>query len=68
MSRWHPKEDDVWGYVSTRMEESYQGRERPKCSRDDFADGYLTALRDFLPKSAFKPGRPEPEPADEARP
>jgi hypothetical protein len=61
MSQWHPTEDDVYPYSVKRLEDSYQHRERPKCSRDDFADGYLAALRDYLPNSAFKAGSREPE-------
>lgn len=56
MTRWHPKASDLYAYIEARMEEAYQERERPRCSRDDFFDGYLAALRDHLPRSAFKPG------------
>lgn len=58
--RWHPKPDELWPYIRERMEEAYQQRERKQCSRDDFFDGYLAGLRDFMPRSAFRPG-------DEAR-
>lgn len=54
---WHPKEDDVWPHMAKQMEAAYQQRERPQCSRADFFDGYLAALRDYIPRSSFKPGR-----------
>lgn len=57
MSGWHPKEDDLHAYIAKQMEAAYQQRERPQCSRADFFDGYLAALRDHLPRSAFKQGR-----------
>ncbi len=58
---WYPKASDLWPYIEVRMEEAYQQRERKQCSRDDFFDGYLSALRDFIPRSSFKPDRFEPE-------
>lgn len=61
---WHPKKDDLWGYIAKRMEESYRNRERAKCSQDDYADGYIAALRDFSPRTSFKPGaEPDREPS-----
>lgn len=61
MSAWHPKIDDIWPYIKEHMERAYQQRERPQCSRADFFDGYLAALRDQLPRSAFRPGHFEPD-------
>lgn len=61
MSGWHPKEGDLSQYMRGRMEEAYQQRERPQCSRSDFFDGYLAALRDLRSRSSFRPGRFEPE-------
>lgn len=54
---WHPKEDDLNGYAHGLMEDAYRNRERPKCSREDFFDGYLAALRDIRARSMFKPGQ-----------
>lgn len=36
---------------------AYAARERAKCSREDFADGYIAALIDLRSKSSFKAGR-----------
>jgi hypothetical protein len=57
MSQWHPKTDDLREYALTVMEECYANRERPKCSREDFYDGYMAALRVLRSRSAFKPDR-----------
>jgi len=61
---WHPLDSDLTSYMAGQMESSYQQRERPKCSRDDFQDGYLAALRDLRSRSSFRPGRFEPEGED----
>jgi hypothetical protein len=54
---WHPKESDLNDYMHGQMEVAYQHRERTQCSRSDFYDGYLAALRDLRSKSSFKPGQ-----------
>jgi hypothetical protein len=63
---WHPRESDLNRYTHGLMEAAYQQRERPKCSREDFFDGYLAALRDIRARSSFIPGRFDPQ--DEAAP
>ena len=63
MSQWHPAEADLTPYMRSQMEAAYQFRERTQCSRADFYDGYLSALRDLRSKSSFQPGRFEPEDA-----
>lgn len=57
---WHPKEADLSRYAHGMMEAAYRQRDRPKCSREDFFDGYLAALRDLRSSSSFVPGRFEP--------
>lgn len=54
---WHPKETDLTAYMAGRLEEAYQNRERPRCSRDDFMDGFLAAMTVLMSKSSFRPGR-----------
>lgn len=61
---WHPNEGDLNGYAHGQMEAAYQNRARAKCSRDDFMDGYLAALRDIRARSMFKPGRFEAHEGD----
>lgn len=63
---WHPKESQLNGYALAQMEAAYQNRERPQCSRADFYDGYLSAMRDLRARSMFKPGEFEnnAEPSD----
>lgn len=63
---WHPKESDLNRYTHGLMEAAYAQRERPQCSRADFYDGYLSALRDIRSRSSFTPGRFEPEGQDDA--
>lgn len=64
MSIWHPKESDLNRYMHGEMEAAYQQRERPQCSRADFFDGFLAALRVLRSSSSFKPGQFEPTPED----
>lgn len=64
MSHWHPKPDDLTPYMLQVMEQSYTERERPKCSRDDFHDGFLAALRVMRSRSSFKADRWEQQAGD----
>lgn len=58
---WYPKDGDLTDFMRGQMESAYLHRERAKCSRDDFFDGFLAALRVLRSKSSFRPGRFEPE-------
>lgn len=52
-------ENDLQPWMQRELERAYQDRERPKCSREDFADGFIAALVALRSKSAFLPGRME---------
>jgi hypothetical protein len=58
---WRPREDDLAPWTRRALEEAYQQRERPKCSRDDFRDGFLAALVFLRARSSFDPGRWDPD-------
>lgn len=60
VSGWRPRETDLTTYMQGQLEKAYQQRERPRCSRDDFADGFMAALVLLRSKSSFKEGRFEP--------
>jgi hypothetical protein len=62
--RWYPKESDLRPGAGRALDEAYQQRERAKCSRDDFADGWMAALRWLHWAGAFKDGRFEPDTTD----
>jgi hypothetical protein len=64
MSKWHPKPEDLTPYMHQVMESAYEERERPRCSRDDFFDGYLAALRVLRSKSSFQPDHWRDDPAE----
>jgi hypothetical protein len=57
---WYPKDSDLTDYMRGQMESAYMHRERAKCSREDFFDGYMAALRTLRSRSSFKPGQFEP--------
>jgi hypothetical protein len=61
MSVWHPNEADLTTFMHGQAEAAYQTRHRAKCSREDFLDGYMAALRDLRSRSSFRPGQFEPE-------
>jgi hypothetical protein len=65
MSGWIPKEDDLARRAGDALEEAYSTRHRGKCSREDFADGWLAALRWLGSRSSFLPGRFEPGQSDD---
>lgn len=50
-------EDDLTPRMQGMLAAAYAARERAKCSREDFADGYIAALIDLRSKSSFKAGR-----------
>lgn len=54
-------EDDLTPRVQRLLERAYAARERAKCSREDFADGYIAALIDLRSRSSFKEGRWMPD-------
>lgn len=64
MKKWYPKPEDLTPYMLQVMESAYTERERPKCSRDDFFDGFLACLRAQRSRSSFKPDRWESEAAE----
>lgn len=49
--------DDLAPWARRELDRAYDERERPKCSREDFADGFIAALRALRSKSAFLSGR-----------
>jgi hypothetical protein len=51
--RWYPAEDDLQVWTRNALEDAYQQRQRPKCSRDDFSDGFLAALVYLGSRSSF---------------
>lgn len=61
MSQWFPKETDLERRAGQALDEAYQQRERVRCSRDDFADGFMAALRWLNSRSSFKSGRVGPD-------
>lgn len=61
MTMWHPSEDDLTHFNAQALEAAYQGRARPKCSRDDFADGWMACLVYLRARSAFRSGRYQTE-------
>lgn len=55
-------EDDLTPWARRSLDEAYAERERPRCSREDFADGFIAALRSIGSRSSFLPGRLEATP------
>lgn len=62
---WRPREHDLAPYTQRALDSAYRNRERQKCSRDDFADGYMAALIDLRSSSSFAAGRWMPDQEDE---
>jgi len=60
VSDWIPDEGDLTRFMHGQMEAAYQARHRAKCSREDFTDGFMAALRILRSSSSFRPGRFEP--------
>jgi hypothetical protein len=50
-------ENDLAPWARRELEAAYAARERARCSREDFADGFIAALRSLHSTSAFLPGR-----------
>jgi hypothetical protein len=48
--------DDLMPLARRLLEQAYADRERPKCSREDFEDGFIAALLALNSRSSFKPG------------
>lgn len=48
-----PRKGDLTPRAARQMETSYQDRERPQCSREDFESGYVQALIDNGVRWAF---------------
>ena len=55
--RWFPKEADLRSHAGRALEAAYRDRERVRCSRDDFADGWMAALRWVGSRSSFLEGK-----------
>lgn len=49
-------EDDLADWARRDLEAAYGSRERPRCSREDFADGFIAALIALRSRSAFRSG------------
>ena len=49
-------EADLTPWAKRLLDEAYDVRERPRCSREDFADGFIAALVAIRARSMFKPG------------
>lgn len=47
--------EDLQPWTRSTFERAWRARERPQCSRDDFAAGYLAALVAYRVWSAFHP-------------
>ena len=50
------EEADLAPWAKRALERAYQCRARARCSREDFADGWIAALVELRAKSAFLPG------------
>lgn len=59
MSDKRPTEDDLEPWARRSLDQAYETRDRPRCSREDFADGFIAALVAMKARSMFKPGRLE---------
>lgn len=49
-------ENDLAPHMKRELDQAYETRERPRCSREDFADGFIAALVALRSRSSFKPG------------
>ena len=52
-------ESDLEPWAKRDLDKAYETRERPRCSREDFADGWIAALIDLRSWSSFIAGKPE---------
>lgn len=48
--------DTLTPYARRLLDQAYERRERPRCSREDFADGFIAALIALRSTSSFKAG------------
>lgn len=53
-------EADLTQRMQRMLERAYRERDRSRCSREDFADGYIAALVDLRSRSSFLHGRELP--------
>jgi hypothetical protein len=49
-------ENDLEPWAKRNLEKAYETRERPRCSREDFADGFIAGLVSIRARTEFKPG------------
>ena len=49
-------ESDLEPWAKRELDQAYETRERPRCSREDFADGFIAGLVALRARSMFKPG------------
>lgn len=54
-------ENDLAPHARRQLQQAYDARERPKCSREDFVSGYIAALIDLRSRSSFLDGRWMPD-------
>ena len=54
--RWHPREGQLATHAAGALEDAYGNRARVRCSRDDFAEGWMAALAWLHSRSSFRPG------------
>lgn len=52
-------EEDLEPWGRRALDLAYETRERPRCSREDFADGFIAGLVAVKARSMFKPGKLE---------
>lgn len=50
---WHPTEEELQIWAANALEDAYQQRDRKKCSRDDFRDGFISGLVYLRSRSSF---------------
>ncbi len=52
-------ESDLEPWAKRALDQAYETRERPRCSREDFTDGFIAGLLSVKARSMFKPSRLE---------
>lgn len=53
------RESDLEPWAQRDLDRAYETRERPRCSREDFADGFIAGLVSVRAWSSFKGGKPK---------